>query len=138
MAQEMLWETLVPYSSPSAEQDRGIFRPGETASDYKAVVEAIGAGRRTANSLQHFLAGEPVSPPPHMVRKFTEVLNLVQIEPVPQIPRTIVQERPREEQITDPSAESTLTLPEDQAVSEAKRCLQCGLICYRRVKGELH
>ncbi len=134
----MIWETLVPYSSPSAEQDKGLFRPGEAASDYRAVVEAIGAGRRAATSLQRFLNGEPVSPPPHMIRKFTQVLNLVQIEPVPQIPRAIVPERPQEEQITDPSAEIALTLSVDQAVTEAKRCLQCGLICYRRVKGDLH
>lgn len=136
--EEMAWETLVPYPSPFAEQDVGIFRPGEVASDYKAVVEAIGAGRRAANSLQRFLIEEPVAPPRHMIRKFTQVLSLDQVEPVPKIPRTIVQERPQEEQVTDPSAEITLTFSEDQAIAEAKRCLQCGLICYRRVKGGLH
>jgi len=137
-SEELVWETLVPYSGPFAEQDMGIFRPGEAASDYKAVVEAIGAGRRAANSLQRFLTEEPVAPPQHMIRKFTQILSLDQLEPVPQVPRAIVPELPREEQITDPSAEIALTLPEDQAVTEAKRCLQCGLICYRRVKGILH
>ena len=137
-SEELVWETLVPYSGPFAEQDLGIFRPGEAASDYKAVVEAIGAGRRAANSLQRFLIEEPVAPPQHMIRKFTQVLSLDQLEPVPQVPRAIVPELPREEQIMDPSAEIALTLPEDQAVTEAKRCLQCGLICYRRVKGILH
>ena len=49
------WETLFPYPGPFAEQDIGIFRPGEEASDYKAVVEAIGAGRRVAASIQRYL-----------------------------------------------------------------------------------
>jgi len=132
------WQTLVPYPGPYAEQDVGIFRPGEAASDYKAVVEAIGAGRRAANSLHRHLTEEPVEPPLHMIRKFTQVLNVIQLEPVPQVPRTIVQARPQEEQITDPSAETTLTFTEDKAIAEAKRCLQCGLICYRRVKGGVH
>jgi len=76
------WETLTPYPSPFAGHDIGIFRPGEATSDYKAVVEAIGAGRRAANSVHKFLTGNPVAAPVHMIRKTTEVLTVKQIEPI--------------------------------------------------------
>lgn len=132
------WETVVPYAGPFATQDIGVFRPGEATVDYKAVVEAIGMGKRSAASLHRFLTGEPVEPPKHMIRKLTEVISLESLEPVLEIPRIPMPERSKEEQISDPSAEIALGYSEEQAVKEAERCLQCGLICYRRVKGSLH
>ncbi|MBW1667130.1 MAG: FAD-dependent oxidoreductase [Deltaproteobacteria bacterium] len=132
------WETLVPYPSPFAEQDVGIFRPGEPISDYEAVVEAIGAGRRGASSIQHYLTGEEVKAPEHMIRKNTQVLSLDKLEPVPEAPREKMPERPAEEQLANPDAEIALGYTEDQALREANRCLQCGLICYRRVEKSLH
>jgi formate dehydrogenase (NADP+) beta subunit len=129
------WETLVPYASPFAEQDIGIFRPGEAMGDFKAVVEAIGAGRRAANSAHRFLTEREVQAPALMIRKYTDVLNLREIEPVTTTPRVPMPELGQEERIADPNAEIALGYAEDQAVEEAKRCLQCGLICYRRMKG---
>ncbi len=132
------WETLAPYPGPFAREDRGLFRPGEAASDYKAVVEAIGAGRRAASSLHRFLTGQPVEAPARMIRKQTQVLTLDQIEPVSSLPRQEMAERPPEERIGDPTAELALGYSETQAVTEAKRCLQCGLICYSRIQKGLH
>jgi formate dehydrogenase beta subunit len=132
------WETLVPYASPFAEQDIGIFRPGEVMTDYKAVVEAIGAGRRTANSAHKFLTGreaESESAPIHMIKKYTDVLNVREIEPITSLPRVPMPELGEDARIADPNTEIALGYSEDQAVEEAKRCLQCGLICYRRMKG---
>jgi formate dehydrogenase (NADP+) beta subunit len=130
------WETLIPYASPFAEQDIGIFRPGEEMGDYKAVVEAIGAGRRAANSAHRFLTGRGVEAPFNMIRKCTDVLNVRALEPVTPSPRTPMPELGQDERIKDPNAEIARGYSEDQAVEEAKRCLQCGLICYRRIKGE--
>ena len=134
----ILWETLSPYPSPFAQQDIGIFRPGEVTSDYKAVVEAIGSGRRGANSIHHFLMGVPVKEPEKMLRKYTPVLSLDRLDPVKEVPRQKMLERPLEERVIDPCAEIALGYLEEQALKEAKRCLQCGLICYRRVEGTLH
>jgi formate dehydrogenase beta subunit len=127
------WETLIPYPGPFAEQDIGIFRPGEATGDYKAVIEAIGAGRRAAGSVHRFLTGQPVAAPGNMIRRFTEVLNVKELEPVERIPREDMPERPEDDRITDPHAEISLGYSEDQAIREAKRCMQCGLICYRRM-----
>ena len=135
---ETLWETHFPYPGPYAEQDIGMFRPGEATTDYKAVVEAIGAGRRAASSIQRFLAGEPLIAPDKMIRKQTRILSLDQIEPVSEGPRQRMPERATEEMATHPSSEIALGYSEEEARSEAKRCLQCGLICYRRVKGPGH
>jgi len=130
------WETLVPYPGPFAEQDIGIFRPGEETGDYRAVVEAIGSGRRAVSSIQRFLTEEPVEAPENMIRKYSQVLSLDQLEPVSQASRQKMPELSQEKQINDPSLEIASGYSEDQARKEAKRCLQCGLICYRRVNGE--
>lgn len=132
------WETLTPYPGPFAREDKGLFRPGEAMADYRAVVEAIGAGRRAASSVHRFLTGEPVEAPPNMIRRFTEVLSLDELEPVKQFPRQKMAEISETEKINDPSREIILGLTENQALNESRRCLQCGLICYRRVEGVQH
>jgi NADPH-dependent glutamate synthase beta subunit-like oxidoreductase len=126
------WETLIPYAGPFAVQDLGIFRPGEEYGDYKAVVEAIGAGRRAASSIQRYLSGKPVEPPEGMIRKYTSVLNLGEVEPVSHAPRERMPEASHEDQINAPDLETATGYSEDQARRESERCLQCGLICYRR------
>jgi formate dehydrogenase beta subunit len=129
------WETLTPYPSPFAAQDIGIFRPGEATSDYKAVVEAIGAGRRAANSVHKFLAGTPVEAPVRMIRKTTEVLTVRETEPVTKSSRVEMPEIPEDRRVADPNAEIATGYSQEQALEESKRCLQCGLICYRRMEG---
>ena len=130
------WETLIPYAGPFATQDTGLFRPGEVISDYKNVVEAIGSGRRAANSIQRFLTDTPVQAPDNLFRVYSHVINLKKIEPVETSPRQRLPELSSQEQSSDPSAEIALGFSETQAIKEAGRCLQCGLICYRRVKKE--
>jgi len=135
---EGAWETLIPYAGPFAQHVTGVFRPGETAGDYRAVVEAIGSGRRVANTVHRYLGGNSIEGPADMIRANTTVLNLAEVEPISAIPREPVPISPDEIRRVDPSAEIEMTYGEDQAVREAGRCLQCGLICYRRTKGALH
>ena len=73
-----------------------------------------------------------------MVRKYTEVLSLDRLEPIPKAFRLKMPETTQEERINDPDLEIEKGYSEDQAIQEAKRCLQCGLICYRRTEGKLH
>ncbi len=130
----MLWETISPYAGPGAEQEIGIFRPGEVLSDYKAAVEAIGAGRRMAASVHNHFRGLPVEAPRDMIRKDTHVLTVHEIYDVKPSPRQKMLQRSMDTLIQDPSAEITLGYTEFQAREEAKRCLQCGLICYSKEK----
>jgi len=131
----VLWESLAPYASPFAAQDIGIFRPGEELGDYKAVVEAIGAGRRAAASVNCFLTGRGIEAPANMVKKQMDILTVRQLDPVEKIPRIPMPQLGNVERIADPNAEIELGYTEEQAVAEAKRCLRCGLICYRRMEG---
>ncbi len=133
------WETLVPYAGPSAEETAGIFRPGEAVADYRAVVEAIGSGRRAASTIHRHLSGQSVEGPENMIRKGTAVIGVDEVDSVVSTtPREPMPMLPEVEQRLDPSREIELGYNEEQAVREAGRCLQCGLICYRREKGALH
>lgn len=132
--QPNLWETVAPYASPFVLEDIGIFRPGEVTSDYKAVVEAIGSGRRGAISVNKALLGEAVEAPPNMIRKNTYVISVEELEPIAAAPRQKMPEISPEERVADPSSEIELGFSEEQALQEAKRCLRCGLICYRRTE----
>jgi len=132
------WQTVVPYASQFASDDVGLFRDGEVTSDYKAVIEAIGAGRRAASSIQRYLNDEPVEAPFNMIRTFTQMVSLDSLEPVPEMPREKMAELSQEQQLLDPAKEIALGFSQDQASKESKRCLQCGIICYRRTKGTLH
>jgi NADPH-dependent glutamate synthase beta subunit-like oxidoreductase len=130
------WQTVVPYAGPFAEEDVGIFRPGEATSDYKAVVEAIGAGRRGAVSVHKQLMGEEVAAPPGMIRRTTRVLNVDRLEPLSPQPREKMPTLSPAEQLANPQAEVELGFTEEQVRREAQRCLRCGLICYRRTVQE--
>ena len=132
------WQTVVPYASPFARDNLGVFRDGEVTGDYKAVIEAIGAGRRAASSIQTYLAQAPVEAPFNMIRTFTPVVSLDSLEPVPVIPREKMAEISKQEQLLDPDKEICLGLTKEQADKESKRCMQCGIICYRRGKGAVH
>ncbi len=132
------WETLSPYAGPAAEHETGLFRPGETAGDYRAVVEAIGSGRRAAATIQRWLTGGSVEGPLNMIRSNSVVLSLDRLEPITSMSREPVPMTSAEELRADPAMEIEKTYSEDQARREAGRCLQCGLICYRRLEKPLH
>jgi len=129
---EIEWETISPYAGPNAEQEIGIFRPGEAIADYKAVVEAIGSGRRMAASVHNFLRGMPVKAPENMIKKQTRVLNVEEVHGVSPTHRKRMLQRKEDELWGDSFLELELGYTEEEAREEAKRCLQCGLICYRR------
>ncbi len=131
------WKTVIPYAGIYAKDDFGIFREGEVTSDYKAVIEAIGAGRRAAASIQRYISEEPVEAPFNMIRKHMQVLDLNTLDPLPKAKREKMPELPKEEQILDPEKEIALGFSKEQARLESNRCLQCGIICYRRPKATL-
>jgi NADPH-dependent glutamate synthase beta subunit-like oxidoreductase len=130
----LLWQTISPYHQPTTIRPEGLFATTEPMSDYRAAVEAIGAGRRSASSIHLYLSGKQVVPPENMITAQTEVLDVSQIvELLPVGPRQKMPERPATERI-DPSLEVELGLTEEMVRNEAVRCLNCGLICYVRSK----
>jgi NADPH-dependent glutamate synthase beta subunit-like oxidoreductase/NAD-dependent dihydropyrimidine dehydrogenase PreA subunit len=130
----LLWHTISPYHEPTTIRPEGLFATTEPMSDYRAAVEAIGAGRRSASSIHLYLSGKQVVPPENMITAQTEVLDVGQVvELLPVGPRQKMPERPAVERI-DPSLEVELGMTEEMVRNEAVRCLNCGLICYVRSK----
>lgn len=126
------WHTVRPYRPGRVSPD--LFSTGDPVSDFRAVVEAIGGGRRAAASIHHLLAGENlprleddlVHQPARLDVECLE--NLIPVGLRNQMPETSPEER------LDPNREIALGYSEEQAMTEAKRCLNCGLICYYRTQ----
>jgi NADPH-dependent glutamate synthase beta subunit-like oxidoreductase/NAD-dependent dihydropyrimidine dehydrogenase PreA subunit len=130
----LLWQTILPYHEPTTIRPEGLFATTEPMSDYRAAVEAIGAGRRSASSIHLHLSGKQVVPPENMITAQTEVLDVEKVvELLPVGPRQKMPERLAPERI-DPSLEVELGMTEEMVRNESVRCLNCGLICYVRSK----
>ena len=130
----LLWETVSPYPGPPVVKPEGIFATTDPMSDYRAVVEAIGAGRRGAASVHLYLTGKQIVPPENMITTITKVLDVTQVENL--LPVESRQEMPElsSEKRVDLSLEVELGFTEEEVRLEAARCLNCGLICYIRSK----
>ncbi len=125
------WQTLVPYRDPSAEP-RGLFDGSEPVSDFRAAVEAVAAGRRAAASLHQYLGGQGIAPPEFMLSPHSQVLEVTSLENLMEVPPP--HAFPRFDQPAELSIEDgqPSELTEEAAKEEARRCLNCGLLCYYR------
>ena len=106
----------------------GVFSGGDCTSGPATAVEAIGAGRRAASSINKYLNGQPVVPD---VKSYScskgelEDIDSTDFADVERIART-------KQAILDPEerkksfAEMEFTLSEKKALKEAERCLGCG------------
>ncbi|KIX12741.1 FAD-dependent oxidoreductase [Dethiosulfatarculus sandiegensis] len=127
------WQAIKPYGLPT-DYDPGIFQSSEPVSDYRAAVEAIGAGRRTAASAHQYLSEGEITPPAHMLTSLTKVLDVNQLMNLNQVAPRQPMPMADEEKLVDPTCEIELGMDEEAVKEEAKRCLNCGLICYYRSK----
>ncbi len=113
-------QTNVPY----------LFTGGDSATGPSLVVEAIGGGRRAARSIHQYLSGEEVKPPEGaLFKKHIEESLFKEVPGVTHKPRAEMPELSVEERI-DNFREVDQTLPEDEALREANRCLSCCRLCY--------
>ncbi len=136
------WRTLRP-SRAAPGRVAGLFEYSGTASDFPAAVEAIGAGRLAADTLDRWLNGrEPRQAPPFRFSKGTPS----QVDPSnfagrARMPRTEMALRDPA-QMGPGSGPLELGLGEEAARAEARRCLACGCLAanqclLREVAGEL-
>jgi NADPH-dependent glutamate synthase beta subunit-like oxidoreductase len=109
-----------------------IFTGGDAATGASLVVEAIGGGRRAARSIHQFLMAEEEkvkAPEKAIFKKHIPESLFKHVEGVIPSPRAKMPEMPVAERITN-FKEVDLVLPEDQALKEASRCLNCCRVCY--------
>ena len=121
------------YTDWSDEHDRSGLDDGRLGACRGCSTNAadIAAGRRSAASIHQSLYGIPLSFSGQVVTPETLVQNVDHVENVETVPRRIMPLCP------SPSACSEIEkgFTREMALSEASRCLQCGLICYNRTAG---
>lgn len=127
------WEACRPYGQAGQGQ-LALFESDRAITDYRAAVEAIGAGRRAAAAIHQALNGESIDGPARML---TPEFNILDVEAINNLqdtgPREIMPESTVAE-LNDPANEVEKGLSESQVKAEAQRCLNCGLICYARTR----
>ncbi len=112
-----------------------IFTGGDSATGASLVVTAIGGGRRAARSIHMYLMNEEEEnfrvPPPEKVLFKEHIPESLfdSVEGIVKTPRAKMPELPVKERIKT-FEEVDLVLPEEAALGEAKRCLNCCRICY--------
>ncbi|RJX33882.1 MAG: FAD-dependent oxidoreductase [Desulfarculus sp.] len=125
------WDTIAAEIDAGSTNIPGVFAGGDTVTGAATAVEAIGAGRRAARSIHHFLSGEEFAAPGdwvHSVKELPQIKDIPEAVPVGErvkMPELSVAQRALN------FNEVELGLTEEMARAETQRCLQCGLYCYR-------
>jgi NADPH-dependent glutamate synthase beta subunit-like oxidoreductase len=123
------WTAQEAFKAPSDEDTSGFFT-GDSLSDHPAAIVAIGSGRRGAVSLHLAVNGLPLDHPVNAVTPRTKLQNVDDVQHVTENPRNPM---PQCDPLKLPECGMLeLGFTEETALNEAKRCLQCGLICYER------
>ncbi|MGC9346294.1 MAG: FAD-dependent oxidoreductase, partial [Candidatus Bathyarchaeales archaeon] len=101
-----------------------VFAAGDLVSGPATVVEAIAAGRKTAESISQYLRGEEIKPEAPL-EKPLEIgeINIEYYEPKERV-KTF--ELPSEERTRSLNKEETWGLSLEEVESEADRCFSCG------------
>ena len=101
----------------------GVFAGGDATRGASTLINAIGDGRRAAQSILHHLGLPPLDDAPEDDRRL-DPLALRRKQAV----RLFGPELPEQHNPLDFSP-VIRTLNQDEAISEARRCLQCDLVC---------
>jgi NADPH-dependent glutamate synthase beta subunit-like oxidoreductase len=124
------WRGVPPYKNPYHKDEEGLFSPGDALTDFSAAIRAIGAGRRAAASMHRLLYDIPLELDEDVLTPDSRIQDVDSVRNVNPTARQIMPvANPRELAET---GELEKGFSESQAIQEAGRCLQCGLICYER------
>lgn len=117
------WKTVEILKVLTEEPDRGIFSVGEIGrtSDLNGVVIAVRRGRKIARALQLYISGDDIAPEKGAIIDQDELQNIYKIEAAERLKAARINYNP------------IVTLTEAEVVTEAARCFDCGLICFKKV-----
>jgi len=128
------WIGRLSRQTPDRVDAPGMLGSGAVLSDYSGAIKAIAGGRRAAASLHQIMLGMEPALPDNLLNSRSIIQNVDHVEHVAPVPRTIMPlSIPRE---IAGGAEIEKGFSPEDAAAEAKRCLQCGLICYQRTEAE--
>ncbi|MCA1793087.1 MAG: electron transporter RnfB, partial [Desulfobacteraceae bacterium] len=137
----LAWEGVELPKKPDIHSQKGLLSDQDIISEYPAAVSAINGGRKAAAAMHNLMYGLPFQDPAKMVTPQTrlqDVSTLVQVKTTPQhvfdmdVRKTARTGEPLGKQGTADAASTGFS--EKNARDEAKRCLQCGLICYEKTR----
>jgi NADPH-dependent glutamate synthase beta subunit-like oxidoreductase len=126
------WEAIETVKKPANKDKLGMLAQGDDLTDYTAAIKAIAAGRRAAAAIHQVLYGNPIEHSPNVVTPKTWVQNVDHVHHVIPNTRQIMPMGGLREMATGEDIEKGFS--KDMADQEAKRCLQCGLICYQKIE----
>jgi NADPH-dependent glutamate synthase beta subunit-like oxidoreductase/coenzyme F420-reducing hydrogenase delta subunit/Pyruvate/2-oxoacid:ferredoxin oxidoreductase delta subunit len=103
---------------------QGVFAAGDAVSGPATVIDAIAEGHQAASSIHHFLeSGRPGIADLHPERRAAPELELPDMAPLEALRAQPIHQRVRPGR---EFLEVEGSLPEVEAVAEARRCLRCG------------
>ena len=126
----VVWRGVPPYKNPYYKEEEGLFSAGDPLTDFSAAIRAIGAGRRAAASVHRLLFDIPLELDEGVLTPDSRIQDVDSVHNVNPTPRQIMPIAGPRELAETRELEKGFT--ESQAIQEAGRCLQCGLICYER------
>ncbi|UCH96338.1 MAG: FAD-dependent oxidoreductase [Candidatus Aminicenantes bacterium] len=116
------WKTVEILKVIPGEADMGIFATGETGrpTDIGRVVAAVRRGRKMVRALHLYGSEEKICPEPGMIIDEKELQNVFEIAEAENL------------KALRGNIDSIMTLSEEETKRQAERCLNCGLICYKK------
>ncbi len=124
------WQACSPYKNPVFGHEIGFLAPGDPLTDFSGAIKAIAAGRRAAASMHKVMYGIALDLDDQVITQNTVVQNIETAEKIVGVNVAIREIMPLATH-SDTDNELELGFSEATAKTEAERCLQCGLICYR-------
>lgn len=123
---ETKWDRLVADPLTLETSVKGVFAGGDAVIGPASVVEAVGAGIQAAESIHRFLRGLDLREGRAQDYPKAKDITVLPASPITHAPRQHMPELSPSERIAD-FREVELGLTAEQAMAEARRCLECAV-----------
>ncbi len=123
------WRTLVADPITLQTAIPHVFTGGDVYTGPDIAVAAIGQGRQAARFIHEFITKGAVDRPAGLQRELIASTMYKTIDGMPELPRLKIPELCTEERLCS-FDEVELTISDETAQAEARRCLNCGSVCY--------
>ncbi len=128
-ADQLEWVAAASYRNPENGLKNGLLTQEDVITDFSAAIRAIAGGRRGAATIHKILYDLDLELPENTLTRHTRVQDVNHLENVRPTPRQIMPVNDIKD-IPENAREIEQGFTESMALTEAGRCLQCGLICY--------
>lgn len=107
---------------------KNVFAGGDAVSGPGLISEAIGAGRKAALGIDAFIRGVKLDLPEKKEISYEGIplSGIRHLSECEKIPRNETGKLAAEKRLANPDAEEAISFSREQAVTESKRCMECG------------